>query len=53
MTILLLLCVGAGFSRPAPRPAKAGLYTWLAEAFLLGAGVAFGLMFAESLLHIL
>jgi hypothetical protein len=43
-TILLLVCVGAGFSRPKP--------AWLAESFLLGAGIAFGLMFVESLLHI-
>jgi hypothetical protein len=47
MTILLLLCVGAGFSRP-----RSGLYIWLAESFLLGAGAGFALLVLESLLHI-
>jgi hypothetical protein len=47
MTLLLLLSVGAGFSRPGRDALR-----WLAESFLLGAGIAFGLMFAESLLHI-
>jgi len=47
MTILLLLCVGAGFSRP-----KSGLYIWLAESFLLGAGLGFALLMLESLLNI-
>jgi hypothetical protein len=47
MTILLLLCVGAGFSRP-----RSGLFIWLAESFLLGAGIGFALLMLESLLHI-
>ena len=47
ITLLLLLGVGAAFSRPG-RDA----FRWLAESLLLGAGVAFGLMFVESLLRI-
>ena len=43
MTILLLLAAGAPLAR------SRDALRWLAESFLLGAGVAFGLMFCQSL----
>jgi hypothetical protein len=46
MTVLLLLATGAPLARARD------LFRWLAEAFLLGAGVGFALLFVESLLHI-
>ena len=47
ITVLLILSVGAGFSRPGTN-----LFRRLAESFLIGAGVSFALLLLESLLHI-
>jgi hypothetical protein len=47
ITVLLLLSVGAGFSRPG-----ANLFRRIAESFLIGAGIGFALLLVESLLHI-
>lgn len=47
ITVLLLLGVGAGFSRPGTN-----LFRRVAESFLIGAGIAFALLLVESLLHI-
>jgi hypothetical protein len=46
MIVLLLLAAGAPIAR------SRDLFRWLAESFLLGAGVGFALLLVESLLHI-
>jgi hypothetical protein len=46
VTVVLLLAAGAPLAR------SRDLFRWLAESFLLGAGLGFALMLGESMLHI-